>query len=210
MNLDIGYSVALGDMCMGYSALKPPKRVSVSMGAAENLIIKQPGAAGGPWSGAETPYMIEPMDMLASRRHEAVVFAGPARTGKCLDVETLIPTPSGWSKMGDLKAGDVVFGPDGKPTAVLAAHAVCMTYRVMRSRFQTAAALLPTASICGAWSGFIGKSRNGDTRFAQPKACWQTLNTANDQMVVLGLDTECGIQNQLKHLSNHCGLIRIC
>ena len=69
-------------MCMGYSALKPPKRVSVSMGAAENLVIKQPGAAGGPWSGAETPYMIEPMDMLASRRHEAVVFSGPARTGK--------------------------------------------------------------------------------------------------------------------------------
>ena len=26
--------------------------------------------------------MIEPMDMLASRKHEAVVFAGPARTGK--------------------------------------------------------------------------------------------------------------------------------
>lgn len=82
MNTDQGYAVALGDMCMGYSALKPPKRVTVAQGAAECLVIKQPGAAGGPWSAAETPYMVEPMNMLASRKHEALVFSGPARTGK--------------------------------------------------------------------------------------------------------------------------------
>lgn len=77
-----GYAEALNDLCLGHLALKPPKRVSVSQGAAENLVIKQPGAAGGPWSSDETPYMVEPMNMLASRRHESVVFAGPARTGK--------------------------------------------------------------------------------------------------------------------------------
>lgn len=77
-----GFVTALGDMCRGWSALKPPKRVSVAQGAAANLIIKQPGAPGGPWNGLETPYMVEPMNTLASRRHEAVVFAGPARTGK--------------------------------------------------------------------------------------------------------------------------------
>lgn len=79
---DHHYAAALGDICAGYTALKPPKRVSVSQGAADNLVIKQPGAAGGPWSGSETPYMVEPMNMLASRRHEALVFVGPARTGK--------------------------------------------------------------------------------------------------------------------------------
>ena len=73
---------ALNDLCAGWSALKPPKRVSVSEGAQENLIIKQPGAPGGPWSSAETPYMAEPMNMLASRKHEALAFVGPARTGK--------------------------------------------------------------------------------------------------------------------------------
>jgi phage terminase large subunit GpA-like protein len=79
---DQHYAVALGDICAGYPALKPPKRVTVSQGASDNLVIKQPGAAGGPWSGDETPYMTEPMNMLASRRHEALVFVGPARTGK--------------------------------------------------------------------------------------------------------------------------------
>lgn len=73
---------ALGDVCSPHMALRPPRRVPVSQGAAETLVFYQPGGKGGPWSSVETPYMVEPMDMLASRRHEAVCYAGPARTGK--------------------------------------------------------------------------------------------------------------------------------
>lgn len=73
---------ALSDACSGYAALRPPNRVSVSQGAKQNLVIKQTGAAGGPWDPTETPYMPHAMDALASRQHEAVVFVGPARTGK--------------------------------------------------------------------------------------------------------------------------------
>lgn len=36
-------------------------------------------------------------------------------SGKCLDVNTLALTPSGWVKMGDLRVGDKVFASDGKP-----------------------------------------------------------------------------------------------
>lgn len=76
------YEVAMQDVFGGYAAFLPPKRVSVSQGAAENLIIKQTGGPATPWNAAEAPYMAEPMDMLASRRHESVCFVGPARTGK--------------------------------------------------------------------------------------------------------------------------------
>lgn len=75
------FTFALSDACAGYAALKPPNRVTVAQGAT-NLIVKQPGTAAGPWSPDETPYMVEPMNALASRKHEAVVFTGPARTGK--------------------------------------------------------------------------------------------------------------------------------
>lgn len=68
----------------GLSAYQPPKRVSVSQGAADYLVIRQPGGYSGPWAADETPYMIEPMDMLASRQHESVVFIGPSRAGKTL------------------------------------------------------------------------------------------------------------------------------
>lgn len=81
---DQHYANALGDVCAAYHALRPPRRVSVSQGAAQNLFIKQPGGYVGPWSADETPYMVEPMDMLASRQHESVVFVGPARTGKTM------------------------------------------------------------------------------------------------------------------------------
>ena len=49
-----------------------------------SMTINQPGGYIGPWSAEETPYMVEPMDMLASRGHEAVCFVGPARTGKTM------------------------------------------------------------------------------------------------------------------------------
>lgn len=65
-----------------YKAFQPPRRVSVSQGASETLVFKQPSMAPKEWSAELTPYMVEPMDMLASRKHEAVVFTGPARTGK--------------------------------------------------------------------------------------------------------------------------------
>ena len=61
---------------------KPPRRVSVSEAASESLKITLPGGYYGPWDGNLTPYMKEPMDCLTSRDYEAVVFMGPARTGK--------------------------------------------------------------------------------------------------------------------------------
>ena len=75
---------ALSDLAAAYEAFRPPRRVAVSQGVAETLYVKQPGAKEGYWDVSETPYMVEPMDVLSSRRHEAVVFVGPARTGKTL------------------------------------------------------------------------------------------------------------------------------
>lgn len=74
--------LALSDVCSGFEALRPPNRVSVSQGATQNLIIKQTGGAGGSYDPNETPYMVEPANMLSSRKHEAVVFVGSARIGK--------------------------------------------------------------------------------------------------------------------------------
>lgn len=39
--------------------------------------------------------------------------------GKLLDIETPIPTPSGWTTMGELKPGDQVFDEAGKPCNVI-------------------------------------------------------------------------------------------
>ena len=62
---------------------------------------------------------------------EQEVIAG-RRGGKALDVNEEIPTPNGFRRIGDLRAGDEVFGPDGAVTIVVQAHTpfVDQTYRV--------------------------------------------------------------------------------
>lgn len=76
------FSIALADVCGAHDALRPPNRMPVSVGAAANLFIKRPGGAAGFWNPRETAYMVEPMDMLASRVRRGVVFVGPAQSGK--------------------------------------------------------------------------------------------------------------------------------
>lgn len=65
-------------------AFRPPRRMSVADGASRSLVIRQAGGYSGPWSAEEAPYMVAPMNALASRAHEAVCFVGPARTGKTM------------------------------------------------------------------------------------------------------------------------------
>lgn len=43
---------------------------------------------------------------------------GMTGSGKALAVDTPVPTPGGWTTMGDLQAGDWVFGADGRPGQV--------------------------------------------------------------------------------------------
>lgn len=74
--------LAIRDVCSGWPAMLPPNRVSVSEGASKILMIKRPGGASGHWSAEETPYMVEPLDTLASRLFTSVCFAGPAQSGK--------------------------------------------------------------------------------------------------------------------------------
>lgn len=75
-------ALALADLCSGHMALRPPQRMTVTEGASAALILKRPGDAATPWSVDDTPYMSEPLNMLASRAHQAVCFVGPAQSGK--------------------------------------------------------------------------------------------------------------------------------
>jgi phage terminase large subunit len=45
-------------------------------------------------------------------------------SGKALALDTPIPTPTGWTKMGEIKVGDVVFDETGRKTTVLATYDV--------------------------------------------------------------------------------------
>ena len=61
---------------------KPKRRIEVATAVEENVMIATPGGYAGPWDRSTTPYMVEPMNLLSSREHHSIIFAGPARTGK--------------------------------------------------------------------------------------------------------------------------------
>lgn len=53
---------------------------------AVEKFMRVPMGAGNSvkWDPSVAPYVIEPMNCLASREYDAVVFVGPARTGKTI------------------------------------------------------------------------------------------------------------------------------
>ncbi|MBF0843884.1 replicative DNA helicase, partial [Streptococcus danieliae] len=55
---------------------------------------------------------------------QMVVIAARPAMGKALALDTPIPTPSGWTTMGELSVGDQILGSDGCPTTVIAATEV--------------------------------------------------------------------------------------
>ena len=50
------------------------------------------------------------------------IVCSPRQVGKALALDTPIPTPTGWTTMGELKDGDIIFGRDGNQCRVVKAH----------------------------------------------------------------------------------------
>lgn len=68
------------------------------------------------------PVFLSPEAASKSDSAPLVLVAGSTGSGKACTLETPIPTPTGWTTMGELKVGDRVFGRDGQPCKVLAVY----------------------------------------------------------------------------------------
>jgi len=72
----------------------------------------------------ETPFILHPGEFVLGSTLERVRLPDDlvARLeGKALALDTPVPTTQGWSTMGELRPGDLVFDEDGFPTVVLTA-----------------------------------------------------------------------------------------
>ncbi|HJT59655.1 MAG TPA: protein kinase, partial [Ktedonobacteraceae bacterium] len=86
----------------------------------------------------------------------AVVEAATG-TGKALDVDTPIPTPSGWKRMGDLVEGDFVFDEKGYPTRVTAAFQVMYDHKCYEVEFSDGSSIVADAE--HEWISFTAADR---------------------------------------------------
>ncbi|WP_106215146.1 replicative DNA helicase [Kineococcus rhizosphaerae] len=66
------------------------------------------------------------LDSLTNGLHpgQMIVIAARPAVGKALALDTPLPTPTGWTTMGEVAVGDQLIGADGEPTTVVAATEV--------------------------------------------------------------------------------------
>lgn len=79
-------------------------------------------------------------DMLAAG--DRLILTGAEGAGKALALDTPIPTPTGWTTMGELRVGDYVLGMDGKPTQVIHATGVQLERNCYRVHFSDGASIV--------------------------------------------------------------------
>ena len=86
--------------------------------------IEAIGAHGGGISGVPTGFA--DLDSLTNGLHpgQMIVVAARPAVGKALALDTPLPTPDGWTTMGDVRVGDYLIDANGKPTQVVAATGV--------------------------------------------------------------------------------------
>lgn len=86
--------------------------------------IEAVGAQGGMMTGVPTGFT--DLDRLLNGLHagQLIIVAGRPGLGKALALDTPLPTPTGWTTMGEVKVGDELLGADGLPTRVTAAFEV--------------------------------------------------------------------------------------
>jgi replicative DNA helicase len=86
--------------------------------------IEAVGAQGGVMTGVPTGFT--DLDRLLNGLHpgQLIIVAGRPGLGKALALDTPLPTPTGWTTMGEVSVGDQLLGADGRPTKVTAAFDV--------------------------------------------------------------------------------------
>lgn len=100
---------------------------------------------------------------MGARTGKFYLRSAATGVGKAIPNDTLIPTPDGWRKVGDIKVGDYLFAQDSSPTKVLAVFPQPEKKEIWKVTFADGR----VAECCGEhlWEYFEnGKKRVEDTQ----------------------------------------------
>ena len=93
-------------------------------------------------TGVPTGYIDLDQQLAGLQPSNLVIVGGRPGTGKALAVDTPVPTPAGWTTMGDLRAGDTVLDLHGRPCTVTFATPVMHGRPCFEVVFDDGAALV--------------------------------------------------------------------
>jgi replicative DNA helicase len=108
--------------------------------------IEAVGTQGGVMNGIPTGFT--DLDRLLNGLHpgQLVVVAGRPGLGKALALDTPLPTPDGWTTMGEVRVGDRLLGADGRPTTVIATSPIWYDRRCYEVEFSDGSVIVADGS----------------------------------------------------------------
>ncbi|WP_267489605.1 replicative DNA helicase [Enemella evansiae] len=107
--------------------------------------IEAIGSRSGDMAGVPTGFV--ELDELTNGLHggQMVILAARPAVGKALALDTPLPTPTGWTTMGEVAVGDELLGADGRPTRVVAATDVMTERDCYRITFSDGSTVIADA-----------------------------------------------------------------
>ena len=92
-------------------------------------------------------YEVFPEDhpQAGRRRFKRAALSLAKGTAKALDLDTPLPTPTGWTTMGAVQVGDYLLGADGKPCRVTATSPVYTDHTCYRVEFSDGSSIVADA-----------------------------------------------------------------
>ena len=127
-------------------AFEPPDDITVSEWAArKRRLSSESSAEPGLWNNRRTPYLVEVMNAFTDPKVRHIVFVAASQVGKALALDTPIPTSSGWTTMGELLEGDIIFDEQGNPCRVVFATDVMLNRKCYRVTFSDGSQIVADA-----------------------------------------------------------------
>ncbi|HEV2759767.1 MAG TPA: replicative DNA helicase, partial [Acidimicrobiales bacterium] len=96
-------------------------------------------------TGVPTGFIDLDRQLAGLQPSNLVIIGGRPGTGKALALDTPIPTPTGWTTMGDLAAGDEVLDNHGRPCRVTFATPVMLDHPCYEVTFDDGSAIVADA-----------------------------------------------------------------
>lgn len=116
---------------------------------------------------------------------DIAVYGGAGGSGKLLDLDTELPSPSGWLRLGDVVDGDVLFDETGTVCTVVKAHDIEIPERAYRLIFDDGSSVVAGGEHL--WKTLDSKDREALTRRDSE---WKARRRARRPSRVGGLKSE--------------------